>query len=161
MLAGSLQESLVRRAPVLKAHAALCDLRSTAWRYSADPSCREVLARLRNDLEALELDPSLLDLKILDIARRVSAGGLALPQELMDDLFTLVGGASEPARLGRPRETSVPELLSAAAAAAGRWRQFANDPLTSPAERRMADDVRAAYEALHAGLLNHSREAPQ
>lgn len=157
-LAGALQESLVRRAPVLKAHAALCDLRAIAWRYSTDPSAAPVFTRLRNDIEALELDPSLLDLKVLDIARRVSSGGVTLPDDLMDDLFTLVGGTSEPARLGRPPDASPAELLSAAGAAAGRWRQFANDPLTSPAERRMADDVRAAYEALHAGLLRHHPE---
>ncbi|MCC7076524.1 MAG: dynamin family protein [Acidimicrobiia bacterium] len=153
----TLLDSFVRRAAVLKAHAALCDLRSVAWRFADDAAARDWLRWIRDEIERLELDPSLLDLRLLDIGRRASAGDLDLPPDLMDDLFRLVGGTAASARLGLPPDAT-PEVVQAeAVTAAARWREFANDPLRSPPERRIADEVRAAYEAIHADISGHGR----
>lgn len=128
---------------IFKAHAALNDLRRASY-LRDDPDNLRALRALRSPLEKIELDPALLQLRLLEVAHALSSGDLVLPEELMGDVLTLT--ATPDARstvgavAGRSREV--------AAGGAARWSAWGNDARRSPQEGRMARIVKEAYEAM-------------
>jgi len=128
---------------MFKAHAALNDLRRASY-LRDDPDNLRALRALRSPLEKIELDPALLQLRMLEVAHAVSSGELVLPEELMGDVLTLTGTADARSVVGAVASRS----RDVAAGGASRWSAWGNDARRSPQDSRMARIVKEAYEAM-------------
>lgn len=128
---------------IFKAHAALNDLRRASY-LRDDPDNLRALRALRSPLEKIELDPGLLQLRLLEVAHAVSSGDLVLPAAMMSDVLTLTGSSDPRSSVGAVANRS----REAAADGAARWSGWGNDPRRSPTESRMARVVKEAYEAM-------------
>jgi hypothetical protein len=139
-----------RRADALKAHAGLADLRRLAFVHGENlpDDERQYLWSLRGPLERIELDPAFHDLRVFDALRRCDEGSARLPGELAADLRRLALESSPPRRMGLPDNVGPTAVASAAAERVRAWTAYGNDPRRSPDERRLADDVREAYELI-------------
>ena len=138
-----------RRADLLKAHAGMASLRRISF-LESDAANAGALAAMRSPLEQLELEPDMHDLRILEVLHASYRGDLVLPDELLGDLERLALKAGIAERLGLEPGAPLEQLQQAAAMGAGRWAAFTQDSRRKPAHRRMARDVKAAYELLYA-----------
>lgn len=121
------------RAEVFKTQAALADLRRASY-LQTDADNATVLRDLRGPLERLELDGSMHQLRVLQVATSVASGGVHLPPALLDDVLAFgTDTAATPARAD-------------AAAGAARWAAWGQDPRRSPDETRCARVMQTAYE---------------
>lgn len=131
------------QAEMFKAHAAMNDLRRASY-LRTDADNLKALRALRSPLEKIELDPSLQQLRLLEVAQAVSSGDLTLPDVLLSDVLALTGSHDPRSSVGavatRSRET--------ASAGASRWAAWGNDPRRSPDEARLARVVKEAYEVM-------------
>lgn len=123
-------ESVARHGDVLKC----ARLLATLSRAGDDGAVRNaVLAAL----EELWLDPNLHVVRLQRAAQLHSAGEATLPADLAQELHALARGATG----------AVPVAESSAiAAAASRWRSYANSGRAGATEREVADAVCRAYE---------------
>lgn len=139
-----------RRADALKAHAGLADLRRLAYVHGdhLDEEERQYLWSLRGPLERVELDPGFHDLRVFDALRRAEDGTVKLPDELADDLRRLALESTPAARVGVADDATDETVAEAAAERVRAWTTYANDLRRSPDERRLADDIREAYELI-------------
>jgi hypothetical protein len=139
-----------RRADALKAHAGLADLRRLAYVHGDNlpDDERQYLWSLRGPLERIELDPGFHDLRVFDALRRADEGSVSLTPEMAADLRRLALELSPPRRMGLPDSADPAQVASASAERVRAWTAYGNDPRRSPDERRMADDIREAYELL-------------
>ncbi|MDO9176194.1 MAG: hypothetical protein Q7V62_15405, partial [Actinomycetota bacterium] len=102
------------------------------------------LRALRSPLEKIELDPALLQLRLLEVANAVSTGDLALPDPLVSDVLTLTGTTDPRSSVGAVATRS----RDIAADGAARWSTWGNDARRSPAEARLARVVKEAFEVM-------------
>jgi len=130
---------------VFKAHAAMNDLRRASY-LRTDPDNLKALRALRSPLEKIELDPSLNQLRLLEVAQAVSSGELRLPDALLVDVLALTGSHDPRSTVGAVATRS----REIAAAGAARWSSWGNDPRRSPEEARLARIVKEAYEVMWA-----------
>lgn len=132
-----------RQADLLKTHVAMCDLDRISY-MRTDADAARVLRSLRTPLEQLSLDADVHDLHVLEAMQAAATGGLALPDDLLDDLERLVTGEDPYSRLG----VDASGAASAALERASAWGRWGQDPRRSPAEARHARMVKEAYELL-------------
>ncbi|MFN8021081.1 MAG: dynamin family protein [Acidimicrobiales bacterium] len=121
------------RAEVFKAQAALADLRRATY-LQDDPANAPALRALRGPLERIELDGSMHQLRVLQLASAVASGDLQLPAELFDDVVAIGG------------DDHSPISRADAAARAARWATWGADPRRSPEQARGARVMKTAYE---------------
>lgn len=131
------------QAEIFKAHAALNDLRRASYLRN-DPDNLRALRALRSPLEKIELDPALLQLRLLEVANAVSTGDLALPDPLVSDVLTLTGTTDPRSSVGAVAARS----RDIAADGAARWSTWGNDARRSPNEARLARVVKEAFEVM-------------
>ncbi len=143
-LAELVEQGFARRASALKARGGLADLRRIVAR--ADGADAAHVAEMARPLERIELDPALHDLRILDALRTAEEGAVALPTALVDDLRRLALEETPTGRLGLDPGASTASIATAASAAVEAWARYGNDARRTPAERRLAEDVREWYE---------------
>ena len=137
-----------RRADLLKAHAGLAALRRISF-LDSDADNAAALRSLRAPLERLELDADMHDLRVLDVLQTVYRGDMKVSDDLLTDLERLSLEVGLAGRLGLPPETTGPELAQAAAMGAGRWAAYTQDSRKKPQPRRMARDIKQAFELLY------------
>jgi hypothetical protein len=137
-----------RRADLLKTHAGMASLRRISF-LESDPDNRAALAAMRSPLEQLELDADMHDLRVLEVLHTAYRGEMKLTDELLADLerLALHNGLAE--RLGLAPGATLTELTQAAALGAGRWATYNQDSRRKPQHRRMARDVKQAFELLY------------
>jgi hypothetical protein len=133
------------QADMLKAHAALCDMRRISYLKATGDDVR-VLRSLRSPLERIELDPEMHQLRVLEVMQATASGELALPDDLMHDLEALCAGTDPTARVG---VSSGNDAAPAALDKATHWGAWANDPRRSPNAARLGRIVKQAYEVLY------------
>ncbi len=150
---GAVRTAIVDRfgaqADAFKAHAAMSDLRRASYRRD-DPDNARALRALRSPLERLELDPAMHRLRLLTVAEAVSAGQLALPPDLLDDLVRL-------AEVDDPSADAAARSSDVARAGAARWATWGNDARRSPDEARHARVVKEAFEVMFAAAQEAGR----
>lgn len=137
-----------RRADLLKAHAAIAALRRVSF-LEGDADNAEALRAMRGPLERLELDGDMHDLRVLEVVQAVYRGDMKVSDDLLADLERLSRGVEVRERLGLPSTATGSELAEAAAQGAGRWAAYNQDSRKRPQHRRMARDIKQAYELLY------------
>lgn len=143
-LAELVENGFARRASALKARGGLADLRRIVARAGGADAAH--VAEMARPLERIELDPALHDLRLLDALRTAEEGSVALPAALLDDLRRLALEEEPTDRLGLAAGASTASIAAAASAAVEAWARYGNDARRTPAERRLADDVREWFE---------------
>lgn len=121
------------RADVFKTHAALADLRRASYLQN-EPRDAATLRALRDPLERVELDGTMHDLRVLQVATALASGDVRLPDELLDDVLA----QSDRDHASADRHEA--EL------AARRWAVWGADPRRSPDEARLARVMKTAHE---------------
>ena len=134
-----LVERFAERSRVLKAHRAIEDLRRISYAAGSDGR------RLRRRIERIELDPSMIELGLIDSLRIFGSADVHMPHELKEDLDRLSASVDTRARLG---VTEGEDLAAAALAAIGRWSEWSGDPRRSPEEANAAHSVRRVLEQI-------------
>ena len=142
-LRAAVVERFAGRSEVFKAHAAMSDLRRASYLRN-DPDNLRALRALRSPLEKIELDPSLNQLRLLEVAHAVSSGELQLPPALLADVLGLTGSPDARSSVGAIASRS----REVASAGAARWSAWGNDARRSPTEARLARIVKEAYELM-------------
>lgn len=132
-------------AELIKAAAAMGELRRLSYRPVTDPYIGATLGRLREALDHLEFDPALHQLRVVQVLQDAVSGQFRLPSALLVDVERIAAHTDPVLRSGAGRMAEVPE---AALAGASRWGRFANDPRRSPADAHRARVVKEAYELL-------------
>ena len=132
-------------AELIKAAAAMGELRRLSYRQVSDPYVGATLGRLREALDHLEFDPALHQLRVVQVLQDAVSGQFRLPGSLLVDVERIAAHTDPVLRSGAERMAGVPE---AALAGASRWGRFANDPRRSPADAHRARVVKEAYELL-------------
>ncbi len=145
---GIVEGVFARRADLLKAHAGLASLRRVSF-LDSDADNSAALRALRAPLERIELDADMHDLRVLDVLHTVYRGDMKVSDELLADLERLALAVDLAGRLGLPEGTNGPELAQAAAIGAGRWAAYTQDSRKKPQHRRMARDIKQAFELLY------------
>lgn len=138
-------ERFGRSADLLKANGAIAELRRASY-LRTDPDNGRVLRSLRAPLERIELDPTLHQLRVLDVMRATAAGELNLPDELLRDVEALAAGRDPLERLGVSTRAHAPQL---ALEGASRWGTWIQDPRRAPSDARYGNIVKEAYEVLY------------
>ena len=119
-------------------------------RGSHCPFCSsDALRAMRAPLEALELDADMHDLRVLEVVQAVYRGDMKVSDELLADLERLSRGVGLHERLGIEATADAEAIGQAAALGAGRWAAYTQDSRKRPQHRRMARDVKQAYELLY------------
>lgn len=126
------------RADDIKSSVALAALDNLA--SVSPPQAREAIY---DALEELYQRPEAQQLRLLEAATLVTSGKVDLPDDMFDEVRTLVTGTSPGEMLGAPSEP-VPALVERALDAAGRWRSFATFGST-PAQSRIAHTIHRSY----------------
>jgi len=130
---------------VLKVRSALAALTRLAYHRDLDEAGRR---SLRNDVEALRMDPLMQPIAEIEAWHAVSSGAVALPDELREDLRILVMPGSPRSKLAAASDD--PEVLRAAARAAlVRWRTFLNSE-GAPPQQGVARVALRSYQHLMA-----------
>jgi hypothetical protein len=143
-------DTFAPRADLLKASAGIGDLRRVSY-LATDRNTARLLRGLRDQLERLELDADLQDLRLLEVLQRVQTGELTLPEDLVRDVSRLVHMSAPPLQVGLAADASAAEVAASAELHAASWRALANDRRRPPAENRMAHEVARAYERVWEG----------
>ena len=130
------------RADVLRAAAGLSGLQRAAM--SANGAGERLRLRLRDALEELTLMPEMQLVREMEVLRDVSAGRVAVPEDLAIDLRRLTIGDTPLERLGLSAGDAS-RVERVALERVGRWRAWANDGRRRPAERRAATVVGISY----------------
>lgn len=138
-------QGLGRQADLIKAHNALCDLRRISYLQVPDPSAAAALRALRSPLDGLTMDPTLHQLRVVQVLNDAGRGDMTLPEGLLRDLELLASGTDPLSRLG---VHSTAEVAAAALSGAKRWAMWGNDPRRKPLDARRARAVKEAYEVL-------------
>lgn len=132
-------------AGLIKASAGMGQLRRLSYRAGVDAVTAAELSRLRAELDRLEFDPSLHELRVVAVLQDAASGAFRLPESLLRDLER-VASTTDP--LARSGAEGVADLPRAAADGAARWGRYANDPRRSPADAHRGRVVKEAYELL-------------
>lgn len=144
--------SFGQHADALKAQWALAGLeRLSAPALEGDPDAGMKVA-LRATLEELQLDHDMHRLAEVAAFQLCMRQRVDLPDDLSSDLEALLIGTSPAGRVGAPPDSPADLVAARAAAAASRWKTFANDPRRSPAEQRVAAVFVRSYELAWASL---------
>lgn len=146
----AMRQCLTDRHEVLKARSALLAL-EVVLRMEPRPAAR----RLVTSLEALVV--SAHDFRELRLLAALAGGRTALPDPLADEAVRLVGGVGTtlPARLGRTRDASGPELQGALSDALRRWQEQAENHALGSGQRRAARVVVRSCEGMVAQLTRY------
>lgn len=110
-------------------------------------------AALRDEVEALRLQPEMRRLDEVRVLHRLAIGEVVLPDPLRVEVERMATAKSLGQRLGAPPGATKAALLAAAGAGAARWAVFAQDrPRTSPAQERVARVMYRSYAAIREQL---------
>lgn len=134
-----------RQTDGIKANVALASLEAIC--AGAPRADRE---RIRDALEQLMQRPESHQLRLLEAASLVGTGIISLPDDLAEDLATLLSSDAPDRQLGLPG-APLDVLRKAALERAGRWRAFATLGST-PAQSRIAHVVHRGYFLLYRQL---------
>ena len=137
-LHGLVDSTLRRRADGIKASVALAALEAVALHANLADRMR-----IRAEIEELTARPEAHLLPLLQAAAQVTAGRVALPDELAAELSRLVGSDDPAEQLGQPG-APVDTLRTVALETAARWRSFATFGST-PAQSRIAHVVHRGF----------------
>jgi hypothetical protein len=133
---------LADRGDALLARSAL-DALETLTYGSAEVGNPGVLARLRNEVQKLRLDPAMHELAELDALHASLTGGVRLSPELAEDLARMCSARPLAERLGVP--PAEPDAMRRAAVdGVKRWRAFSFAE-ADPKRRQIADVMIRSY----------------
>ncbi|MEV6346766.1 dynamin family protein [Actinoplanes sp. NPDC051851] len=138
----TLEQSFGWRSDAIKAGWALTRLDRIAG-HTADPLVRETI---RDALERTLREPAYHRLRLLDAAQRAATGAVRLPADREQELIRLATSDDPRWILALPG-AAIPELATAAVAAAGRWRAYAVDG-AAPAQARIAHVAHRGFQLL-------------
>lgn len=132
-------------AGLIKASAAIAELRRLSYRPVGDPALSTELGHVRAELDRLDFDPTLHELRVIAVLQDSASGSFRLPDTLLRDLERLASTTDPISRCGVTRLADVPR---AAVAGAALWGRYANDPRRSPADAHRGRVIKEAYELL-------------
>ena len=142
-----LADSFAANADALKAGNALTTLERAAFSEAMSLNAGERAAVI-DEVEAISMDPAMHRLAEMRAVQEISAGRVALPEDLRADLFRITTAAGPATRVGLAPTATVAEVQQAALAGVARWKTFGNQGRSSPAQQWLADVAGKSYERL-------------
>jgi len=128
-----------QRTDALKAHSVLSELDRISYRLG------DGAATIRDEIDSLRTDPQFHLLEEVRAFGAWSRGQVELDAVLEADLQRMIRSADSRARLPIAADASSEEAVSAAVAAADRWRRLANDSRAGTDTVRLAQIVQTSF----------------
>jgi hypothetical protein len=142
-----LDQTLRSRSDPLRAHRALEDLERVCFRHRDELGTAG--ARLRNELEAIRLDPRLHFIDEVDVLRGVDSGTVSLPREYERELVRVAKSITADEKLGLDGGSPATDRAELALQRVAAWQRLENDPSTSPQQARAARVIRESFEQIY------------
>jgi hypothetical protein len=143
----AIDQTLRSRSDPLRAHRALEDLERVCFRHRDELG--PAGARLRNELEAIRLDPRLHFIDEADVLRAVDSGAVSLPREYERELVRVARSTTVDGKLGLDEDVSGQDRAQLALQRVAAWQRLENDPSTSPQQARAARVIRESFEQIY------------